>query len=116
MARNTSGLKRTAGPGRPKGRLNNATVEVKEACSRLVDDPTYRKRLQARLVAGKLPPAVECMLWHYAKGKPKEQIEVNVPEPVQVINKFHGVSPDGQLIAAAIAITKDLSSGDDADR
>ncbi len=22
-----------------------------------------------------LPPAVETMLWHYAKGKPKEQVE-----------------------------------------
>jgi hypothetical protein len=85
-------LKRTAGPGRPPGRLNNATIEVKEACAKLVDDPIYRERLKARLIAGKLPPAVETMLWFYAKGKPKEQIEINVPDPVTVINKFHGVS------------------------
>ena len=28
-----------------------------------------------RLIAGKLAPAVECMLWVYAKGKPKETVE-----------------------------------------
>jgi hypothetical protein len=25
------------------------------------------------LRSGKLSPAVECMLWHYAKGKPKDE-------------------------------------------
>jgi hypothetical protein len=29
-----------------------------------------------RLIAGDQPPAVEVMLWHYAKGKPKDQVEV----------------------------------------
>jgi hypothetical protein len=69
-------LKRTAGPGRPKGRQNNATLEAKAVCTHLVDDPIYRERLKARLVAGKLPPAVETMLWYYAKGKPKDVLEV----------------------------------------
>jgi hypothetical protein len=31
--------------------------------------------LAQRLKAGKLAPAIECRLWHYAKGKPKEPIE-----------------------------------------
>ena len=35
-----------------------------------MDDPNYHAQLQERLLAGKLAPAVECMLWHYAKGKP----------------------------------------------
>jgi hypothetical protein len=63
--------------GRPKGTPNKATAEAKAVCSRLVDDPVYQAKLQQRLRAGKLAPAVECMLWHYAKGKPKEQIEVD---------------------------------------
>jgi hypothetical protein len=67
----------TPGPGRRKGTPNKATVEVKEACRLLVDDPMYVTGLRKRLLAGKLPPAVECMLWHYAKGKPKEQAEIN---------------------------------------
>lgn len=61
--------------GRQKGTPNKATIEAKRACAEIVDDPAYRKKLMSRARAGKLPPAVECMLWHYAKGKPKEIVE-----------------------------------------
>jgi hypothetical protein len=77
VAKNTKGLKRGGSPGRPKGVPNRATTEAKEMCSRIVDDPGYFKRLKARALAGKLPPPVECMLWHYAKGKPKESVELS---------------------------------------
>ncbi len=73
--RDTTGLRR-GGPGRPKGLPNKATVEAKRACADLIDDPAYRARLKERLLAGELPPAVETMLWYFAKGKPKEQAEV----------------------------------------
>jgi hypothetical protein len=75
------GLKRSA-PGHgqrakdrrlPKGPPDKATVEAKTACSRLVDDPAYIK-LVTRLRAGTIAPAVECMLWHDAKGKPVERV------------------------------------------
>ena len=59
MTRNTSGLKRGGGPGRPKGVPNKATIEAKGACSELVDDPEYRANLKKRLIAGKLAPAVD---------------------------------------------------------
>jgi hypothetical protein len=75
VARDTSGLKR-GGPGRPKGTPNKATVEAKLACSELVDDPAYRAKLRKRLLAGKLPPLLESMLWYYAKGKPKETVDM----------------------------------------
>jgi hypothetical protein len=29
-----------------------------------------------------LPPAVECLLWSYAFGKPKDTVEVNVARKV----------------------------------
>ena len=58
--------------GRLPGSLNKATVEARDASAELVDDPEYRRRLGERLRAGELSPAVECMLWHYAKGRPKE--------------------------------------------
>lgn len=61
--------------GRRPGSLNRATTEAKAACAELVDDPEYRRRLGVRLRAGKLSPAVECMLWYYAKGKPKDEIQ-----------------------------------------
>ena len=63
------------GPGRKKGVPNKATAEVRAACAAIVDDPTYRRQLIARAQAGTLAPAVECMLWHYAKGKPKDRVE-----------------------------------------
>ena len=62
--------------GRQPGSSNKATVEAKAACAALVDDPAYRAALAERLRAGKLAPAVECMLWHYAKGKPTEPVAV----------------------------------------
>ena len=61
--------------GRPKGVPNKATVEVKAVCAQLLDDPRYRARLKTRLLAGKLAPVVECMLWYYRFGKPKESVE-----------------------------------------
>ncbi len=63
--------------GRKKGVKNKATIAAKEAASRIIDDPAYIKKLHERALAGRLPPAVETMLWHYSKGKPKEVLEVS---------------------------------------
>ncbi len=63
------------GPGRKKGTPNRVTVEAQKACAAIVDDPAYRKTLLAAARARELAPGIEAMLWHYAKGKPKEQVE-----------------------------------------
>lgn len=62
--------------GRKKGTPNKVTKEAREAASRIVDDPEYRENLLLRAKAGRLAPAVETMLWHYAKGKPVERVEI----------------------------------------
>jgi hypothetical protein len=31
----------------------------------------------------------------YLDGRPKEQIEISTPEPITVVNRFHGVTPNG---------------------
>jgi hypothetical protein len=49
--------------------------ETKLDCLQMIEDPAYRKKLLADLRLRKLRPAVECMLWYYAKGKPKEMVE-----------------------------------------
>ena len=67
MAKNIAGL-RKGGPGRPKGTPNKTTTEVKLAAQALVDDPLYRKQLRRRMIGGTLAPAIEVMLWHYAKA------------------------------------------------
>ena len=61
--------------GRQKGGRNKVTLEGREFAKRLTADPKYRAKLRERLKEGKIAPAVESMLWHYAYGKPKEVIE-----------------------------------------
>lgn len=68
-----------AGKGRPKGAKNKATVEMKDISRRMLSSAGYRANLQERLEAGKLAPAVECMLYHYAYGKPTETHEHTGP-------------------------------------
>ncbi len=63
------------GPGRPKGSLNQRTLEAKAFARQLVSDPTYQQKLQARLLAGEAG-AMEPILWAYAYGKPKESVEI----------------------------------------
>ena len=58
--------------------MNKATVEARAACAALVDDPAYLRSLGDRLRSGKLPPAVECMIWYFAKGKPKERLDLQI--------------------------------------
>jgi hypothetical protein len=65
-----------AGKGRPKGALNKATREAREFCASIVDDVEYQTTVRRRAIEGTLSPAVECMLWYYAKGKPKESVDV----------------------------------------
>src|SRR5262245_14599609 len=74
-------LKKGAGPGRPKGSKNRATMEAREFCQSVVRDKAYQARLLKRAQQGKLPPAVEVMLWAYAFGKPPDNIvlEQNIP-------------------------------------
>jgi hypothetical protein len=54
---------------------HTASKIVKLDCLAMVEDPAYRRQLLKDLRARKLRPAVECMLWYYAKGKPKEMVE-----------------------------------------
>jgi hypothetical protein len=71
---------------------NKATVEVRDLARSLVEDATYRKKLQADLrKRGNVKPAVECMLWYYAYGKPKQTVEVELPD---VAAAFRDMPPD----------------------
>jgi len=79
--------------GRRLGSPNRATVEARAACAELVDDPDYRRSLARRLLLGKLSPALECMLWHYAKGKPKDDPPTH--EPITIVVGWR--DSDGQI-------------------
>ena len=62
--------------GRRKGTPNRVTAEARQLCATLIDDPMYQAGLRKRLLAGTLPAHLEAMLWHYAKGKPKDHVEL----------------------------------------
>jgi hypothetical protein len=63
--------------GRQKGTANRSTIEGRDFARRLMDDPAYRERLRERLLAGKVHPGVETMLWAYGYGKPKDHLELS---------------------------------------
>ncbi len=86
------------GPGRPKGSLNKRTLEAKAFARGLLNDKTYRQKLQARLRAGEAG-AMEPMLWAYAFGKPKEQPEMN----------WHLEKLTDQELAQMLTLTKRVS-------
>lgn len=58
--------------GRPKGRLNDVTLEARTMALEIVRDPTYRANLLKRAQDGTLGP-MEPVLWSYCFGKPKDQ-------------------------------------------
>jgi hypothetical protein len=64
--------------GRQKGTPNKVTVEARLAAAALVDDPVYRARLAQDMRARKIAPVIEQMLWYYAKGKPKEGVDLTL--------------------------------------
>ena len=82
--------------GRPKGTPNKVTAEVREVAQSIVEDPIYREVLKQRLLMGKLAPAMESMLWHYAYGKPKERVELSTTDglPLTLIERVI-VDPKG---------------------
>jgi hypothetical protein len=49
--------------------------ELRKAASDMINDRKYRKHLLQALRTRRLRPAVECMLWYYAVGKPIEHVE-----------------------------------------
>jgi hypothetical protein len=66
-----------AGPGRPKGVPNKATIEIKElARSLTLGDPEWVEATRKRLREGKEAPAIVTALLYYGYGKPKETVEL----------------------------------------
>jgi hypothetical protein len=66
--------------GRRKGSGNKippvARNDVRDVCRAMVEEHGYRERLKLRMQIGKIAPAVETMVWHYAYGKPVETVEL----------------------------------------
>jgi len=81
-----------SGRGRPKGSQNKVTREIKAFARSLLEDPGYQAALKTRLKAGKAPH-LEPLLYHYAYGKPKEQIEAKATITVRLVEYARGNDP-----------------------
>lgn len=106
MPRNTSGLKRGAGPGRPTGSKNKIPSDFKASLRRVYEQlaesepELYEEAIRAGLTAK--PPASYQYLQlagHWFDGKPTERVEVGGAEggPItyQVINRMRSSSGGG---------------------
>ncbi len=58
-------------------------------CRVIVEDPEYLASLRERALENKLGP-MEPLLWHYAHGKPKDRVDVNMKKlpPILVVDKL----------------------------
>lgn len=81
--------------GRVAGVPNRAGGEIEARCRALIESSDYQEIFQRRFEAGKLPPALEAMTWHYAYGKPKERMELSGPGggPIEVHDHFSLPAP-----------------------
>lgn len=77
--------------GRPRGARNKVTTEAKAAMNEIVDNPEYRAALLQRMIAGDAG-AMEPICWYFAKGKPKERVELGADKSLaQLVLEAAGV-------------------------
>ena len=91
------------------GKKRKVPLLAKLDCLAMVEDPIYRARLLEDLRNRDLRPAVECMLWYYAKGKPKELVEHSGTLSLQ--EELSALSTE-ELRARALDIAAMLSTTD----
>ena len=63
-------------PDQPRADAPSLKMTAKEFARGVLHTSTYRESILQRVLLGTLPPAVECLLYHYAYGKPVEKLEV----------------------------------------
>ena len=76
---NTSGLKRTAGPGRPKGSKDKIAQRVLLEMQQFFASPAYAASVKERTLAGKAPH-LESYWLNKLHGKPVELHEITGAE------------------------------------
>lgn len=91
----------------PKTRVH-VSRETKLSCLEMIEDPIYRRKLLEDLRARKLRPAVECLLWYYAKGKPKEMVEHS--GTLSLAQELSELTPE-QLRQRALDVAKMITAG-----
>lgn len=90
-----------AGPGRPKGSRNKASIEIAAVARNLLESRAYKASLKKRLIEGKAPH-MEPILFYYAYGKPVDRIELVGPmvQEVHRLAAIYGMTPEEVLAEA----------------
>lgn len=63
--------------GRPPGRVNDATLRVRNFCRAVCEDPLYQRDIIDRARTGRLG-SMEAVIWAYGYGRPRETVDLNV--------------------------------------
>lgn len=74
----------------------------REFATQFIQSEAYRASLQKRIETNTLHPVVEVMLWNYAFGKPKDDLDEG---KVIEMNPLHEMTP-AQLAARAAALAE----------
>lgn len=53
------------------------TLSVQDFCRGVLRSREYRQSVQRRILLDELPPAIEVLFYHYAEGKPTENVAVS---------------------------------------
>ena len=90
MGTNTSGLKRDAGPGRPKGSKNKRTKEMEAVWAEFLESDGYIDSAKRRVQSGRAPHLENYWLAK-VNGKPVEKValegEFNLK--TTVVHEYH---------------------------
>jgi hypothetical protein len=67
---------RYPGSGRPKGKPNRISVEVKQLVSQLMTDINYQFKLREDFCKRRVHPTIEALIWQYHLGRPRQDLTV----------------------------------------
>ena len=68
---------RYPGSGVKKGYIRPVSIEARQLVSEMVNDPGYQARLRRDFALRRLHPTIEALVWAYAIGKPKQDIQIS---------------------------------------
>jgi hypothetical protein len=77
---------RQPGSGRQKGTPNPVSVEARQLVTEMVNNAAYQARLRRDFALRKLHPTIEALVWAYAIGKPRQ--DINLSGSVDVTAKW----------------------------
>ena len=102
-------------PGAPVAPAPSPKMTAKAFCKEILNTQQYRESLLRRILLDELPPAVECLLYHYAHGKPIEYVEIkDTTDDVDEMSVEQCENEAMRLLAIARQLRTEGMTGDDA--